>query len=231
MGELLCGGRLQKRLKNETDYLTCGWLDDERDRAFIGTSGGDMFILDIAKNPPNFLHTVDLGTKPTSQICVNRDSLLVAHCDCVSVLSFEEKGMERRMTRVGTHRSKYLDSSEATILAVTAAPERQLIFGGYSDGSVAIWRHLESEAFTVLQAHQCDCNTLKWVHSASWGSVLLTGGGDGKVTMWNLTGVSEDYAFWVPQGADTDQDGFPSLDASLVPLGGALGGSVAMSAA
>merc|ERR1712232_532040 len=48
-----------------------------------------------------------------------------------------------------------------------------------------------------------------------------------------MGGTSEDYAFWVPQGADTDQDGFPSLDASLVPIGtlGALGGTVAMPAA
>ncbi|CAE8635628.1 unnamed protein product, partial [Polarella glacialis] len=38
--ELVCGGRLLKRLRSDMDYLSSGFLDDERDRAFIGTSGG-----------------------------------------------------------------------------------------------------------------------------------------------------------------------------------------------
>merc|ERR1712194_223257 len=32
------------------------------------------------------------------------------------------------------------------------------------------------------------------------GPALLTGGGDGKVTTWNLSGNVQDYEFWTPPG-------------------------------
>mmetsp|Transcript_45660 Transcript_45660/g.105480 ORF Transcript_45660/g.105480 Transcript_45660/m.105480 type:complete len:538 (-) Transcript_45660:61-1674(-) len=199
--ELVCGGRLLKRLKSEMDYLTSGYLDDERDRAFVGTSGGDIFILDISRNPPHFLHTVELTSKPASAMCAVRDRFLVAHGDCVSVLSFESKGSERRIARLGAHRAKHLQEGEVTILSMAAAPERQLVFGGYSDGSVAIWSSHESEAVVVLRAHQCDTTQISWLEGTAWGPALFTGGGDGKVTTWSLAGTSdEELVFWTPQG-------------------------------
>merc|ERR1719291_662220 len=88
--ELLCGGRLMKRLRNESDYLSCGLLDDAQDRAYIGTSGGDLFILDISRNPPNFLHTMDFGNQAINMLCVCQETLLAATGDGISVLSFEE---------------------------------------------------------------------------------------------------------------------------------------------
>eukprot|EP00930_Biecheleria_cincta_P052125 TRINITY_DN37375_c0_g1_i1.p1 TRINITY_DN37375_c0_g1~~TRINITY_DN37375_c0_g1_i1.p1 ORF type:complete len:574 (-),score=99.60 TRINITY_DN37375_c0_g1_i1:53-1774(-) len=196
--ELLCGGRLQKRLRNEMDYLTSSHLDDETDRAFIGTSGGDLFILDIARNPPNFLHTVDMVTKPVSALCMSQDSLLVAHFDCISVLGLTPKGEERRMAKLGSYKAKHLHGSEVSILSLTAASERQLIFGGFSDGSVAIWTHRESEAVLVLQAHQEQVSQLVWVENAPWGPALYSGGGDGKVTSWVLNGTPEEYVLWAP---------------------------------
>lgn len=217
--ELLCGGRLFKRLRSEMDYLTCGALDDERDRAFIGTSGGDVFVLDIARNPPSFLHTVELGSRPCSQICAGKDALYIVHSDCVSVMSFEEKGNERQTKRVGSHRAKYLCAAETTLLSLALAPERELVFGGYSDGSVAIWRTRESEAVVVLQAHSCDTTQLAWVETPGWGPALMTGGGDGKVITWTLTGGGEEYSFWLPQSVD--EDGFPSLGIeTLLDIGG-----------
>lgn len=210
--ELVCGGRLIKRLKSETDYLSCGYLDDARDRAFIGTSGGDIFILDITKNPPNFLHNLEMSSKPVSMFCVALDKLLVAHGDCVSVLSFEEKGLERRMSRQGSHSSKHLSFEDLTILSVTAAPERGLIFGGYSDGSVAIWTTRETEAFIVLRAHSDNVTALCWLEGAPWGPALFSGGGDGKVTTWRMP--QDDLVFWTPREA-IDKD---SSDSSRTPL-------------
>lgn len=196
--ELVCGGRLMKRLRSELEYLSCGYLDEERDRAFIGTSGGDLFILDISKNPPNFLHTVDLVQKPLSAISVTKDSILVAHFDTVSVLSLEKKGEERRTTKLGGHRAKHLHGSEVSILSVTTSPDRGLVFGGYSDGSVAVWSARESEAVIIFQAHQCDVTQLVWLEDPPWGPMLYTGGGDGKVTTWKLVGKPEDYVLWAP---------------------------------
>jgi len=233
--ELTCGGRLLKRLRSEMDYLTSGYLDDVQDRAFIGTSGGDLFILDISRNPPSFLHTVELGAKPVSSMCVVRDNFLVANGDCISVMSMESKGQERRITRVGTHRSKHLCAGEVCILCMAAAPERQLIFGGYSDGSVAIWSTRESEAFVVVRAHPCDTSQVVWIEDAPWGPALLTGGGDGKVITWSMTANAEDYAFWSPTGAELEDTLFqsspgqlPANDDSLAAFEPSWGGSTDM---
>lgn len=200
----VCGGRLAKRLKSEADYLTCGYLDDEQDRAFIGSYGGDVFIYDIEKNPPNFLHTIELSSPPVSAMGRCNETFLVAHGDCISVYSFESKTMERRFSRLGCHRSKHLSLEETMILSLDFAPSRNLVFGGYSDGSVAIWSNRESEAFIVLRAHDCDTTNLVWIESAPWGPSLLTGGGDGKVVTWSLAGTEEDYSFWQPQLVESD---------------------------
>lgn len=203
--ELRCGGRLQKRLRGEMDYLTSCHLDDDNDRAFICTSGGDLFVLDISQNPPNFLHTVDLASKPASDIAFTQEHLLVAHADCVSALTLSGRGEESRINRLGSYRAKHLHESEVTLLSVAAAPDRDLLFGGFSDGSVAVWSLRESEAVLVLQAHQCDVTNLVWIEEPPWGPVLYTGGGDGKVTSWNLNLTAEEFALWAPIG------GLPAL--------------------
>eukprot|EP00931_Biecheleriopsis_adriatica_P052216 TRINITY_DN30355_c0_g1_i1.p1 TRINITY_DN30355_c0_g1~~TRINITY_DN30355_c0_g1_i1.p1 ORF type:complete len:560 (+),score=112.40 TRINITY_DN30355_c0_g1_i1:98-1777(+) len=198
--DLLCGGRLLKRLRSEMDYLTSCYLDDERDRAFIGTSGGDLFVLDISQNPPNFLQMVDMTSKPVTSIAVTQEHLLVAHCDCVSVMSPLTKGQEQRISKLHSHRAKHLHGSEVSILSVAAALERGLIFGGYSDGSVAVWKTTDAEAMLVLQAHQSDTTCIVWLEDLPWGPVLYTGGGDGKVTSWCLSGNPEDYVLLTPLG-------------------------------
>lgn len=200
----ICGGRLAKRLKSELDYLTTGYLDDEQERAFIGTSGAEVFIYDVSKNPPAFLHSIELSSKPVAAICRSLETCLIAHADCVSVFSFESKSLERRMSRLGCHRTKHLCQEETTILSLEVAPSQHLVFGGFSDGSVAIWLNREAEAFVVFNAHQCDTTKLVWVESEPWGPALLTGGGDGKVVTWSLTGSEEDYTFWSPQMVDSD---------------------------
>jgi len=200
--ELLCGGRLLRRLRSEADYLASGHLDDANDRAFVGTSGGDVFVLDISRNPPHFLHTLELGASPVSALCAVGERLLVAHGDCVSVMSLEAKGTEQRTRRLGAHRSRHLQEREgAAILCMAAAPERRLVFGGYSDGSLAVWSTRESEAFVVLRAHQGGTSQVAWLAGAPWGPALMTGGADGKVTTWSLAGGEDDFAFWTPQGA------------------------------
>merc|ERR1740121_1430133 len=141
-----------------------------------------------------------MSSKPVSSMCVVKDSLLVAHGECISVISLHSKGNERRMARLGGHQSKHLQAEEVTVLSVAAAPERGLVFGGYSDGSVAIWSSKESEAYIVLRAHQSETTQLEWLDGPPWGPALLTGGGDGKVTTWSLAGSQEDYVFWTPQG-------------------------------
>lgn len=197
---LLCGGRLLKRLRSESDYLTCGILDDAQDRAFIGTSGGDVFILDISRNPPNFLHTLQFGSKAIPKMCRTRDRLLVAAGASVAVISFEDKGKEERMARLGNYSCKHLPDDEVSLLSVTVAPERGLIFGGYDDGCVAVWSDRETEAIMVLKAHSNDVTHLAWSAALPWGPALFTGGGDGKVTTWLLSGSEEDYVLWSPQG-------------------------------
>jgi len=198
--ELVCGGRLMKRLKSESDYLTCGHLDDMQDRAYIGTSGGDIFILDISRNPPNFLHTLEMNGKPVTMMHVSMDRLMIAHADCITVMSFEAKTNEEKTKALGTHRARHLQADEVTILSVTTAPERNWIFGGYSDGSVAIWSTQESEALVVLGAHMSDVTQLVWLPCEPWGPALFTGGGEGKVTSWLLNGQVEEYALWSSQG-------------------------------
>lgn len=192
-----------KRLRGESDYLSSGCLDDERDRAFIGTSGGDVFILDIAMNPPNFLHTLELD-KPVSAIAIAREQVFIAHSDCISVFGVQAKGQEAKTAKVTSHRVRHLGIEDASILSVAVAPERDLVFGGYSDGSVVAWSSGESEALMVLKAHQCDATQLVWVESPPWGPSLFTGGGDGKVTQWQLAGGSDDYFLWRPQGVASE---------------------------
>lgn len=191
--ELLCGGRLQKRLKGEMDYLSSGYLDDDQDRAFIGTSGGDLFILDISRNPPNFLHTLELPSSPVTAMCLFKEMLLVAHCDCVTAFSLKPRSCEQNIVPASVYRSKHLHFEEAGILSVATADERDLIFGGFSDGSVAVWLSRESEAVLVFRAHSCDTTQLAWLQYFPWGPALLTGGGDGKITSWTLIGEAEDY--------------------------------------
>lgn len=221
--DLLCGGRLMKRLRGESDYLSCTCLDDENDRAIIGTSGGDVFILDISRNPPNFLHTLETSTKPVAAIVVTNQRVLVAHGDCVSVFGLQAKGQEEKTMRTGNHRVRHLTIEEVTILSVAVAPERDLVFGGYSDGSVAIWSGGELEAAIVVQAHQCDTTQLVWVDSGPWGPALFTGGGEGKVVTWHLAGGSEDYALWSARTLDTEDlasqvAAMPVISSSADPL-------------
>mmetsp|Transcript_22558 Transcript_22558/g.64986 ORF Transcript_22558/g.64986 Transcript_22558/m.64986 type:complete len:564 (+) Transcript_22558:112-1803(+) len=215
---LLCGGRLMKRLRSEADYLTCGILDDEQDRAFIGTSGGDIFVLDISRNPPNFLHTVQLGSKPISKMCVSKDRLLVATGAGVIAVSYEEKGKEERMSKLGRYSGKQLIDDEVSILSVASAPERDLIFGGFSDGTVAIWLGQQQEALIALAAHSDSVTQVAWVEEAPWGPALFTAGGDGKTSTWLLSGSVEDYVFWSPQaligGALTES--FGSVGAQVI---------------
>lgn len=199
--ELRCGGRLLKRLRSEMDYLTSCHLDDANDRALIGTSGGDVFILDISQNPPNFLHTVEMGTKPVSDMALTQENLLAAHSDCIAALTLAPRGEESSITRLGNYRVKHLHESEVSILSVAAAVQRDLVFGGYSDGSIAVWSMRATEAVLVLQGHQCDVTRLVWVEDPPWGPVLYSGGGDGKVTTWNLNGSAEDFASWAPASA------------------------------
>jgi len=199
--ELLCGGRLVKRLRNEADYLSCGLLDDAQDRAFVGSSGGDVFIFDISRNPPNFLFNLDFGSQGVSMMCPCQDKLFVASGECIFTVSLEEKGKEQRISKLGTHRCKYLAGGEATALSVATAPARGLVFGGFSDGSVAIWTAAEIEACIVFRAHDSDVTKLAWIELPTLGPTLYTGGGDGKITSWRLSGSVEDYTFWAPQQA------------------------------
>lgn len=197
--QLLCGGRLLKRLKTEQDYLTCGYLDEERDRVFIGSSGGDLFVFDIATNPPKFLHSLEMSTKPVSMLCHSGTSLFVGHGDGISVLSFEEPGHEQRMRRTHSYSSKHLHYEGLTILSVADAPHRGLVFGGYSDGSVAMWMSGDTESCMVLKAHESDVTNVAWIEDAPWGPALFTAGGDGKVTTWRLVGGPDDFVFWNAQ--------------------------------
>ncbi|CAK9097390.1 unnamed protein product [Durusdinium trenchii] len=234
--ELRCGGRLLKRLRSEMDYLTSCHLDDEHDRAFIGTSGGDVFVLDISQNPPNFLHMVDMGSKPVCDMALTQEHFLVAHSDCIAALTVAPRGEESRMARLGNYRVKHLHESEVSILSVTVAVQRDLVFGGYSDGSIAVWSMRATEAVLVLQGHQCDVTRLVWLEEPTWGPVLYSGGGDGKVTTWNLNGNAEDFALWAPASglnlldrgsnlAPQDNDAAlsafePSFDAAPAMMGG-----------
>merc|ERR1719193_2142416 len=120
-------------------------------------------------------------------MCPCQDKLLVASGECVLVASLEEKGREQRTSKSASHRCKYLGGGEATILSVAAAPARGLVFGGYSDGSVAIWSAAESEACIVFKAHQSDVTKLAWIEGPTLGPALYTGGGEGRVTKWRLS--------------------------------------------
>lgn len=86
---------------------------------------------------------------------------------------------------MANYRVKHLHESEVSILSVTAAVQRDLIFGGYSDGSIAVWSMRGREAVLVLQGHQCDVTRLVWLEDAPWGPVLYSGGGDGKAVAFN----------------------------------------------
>mmetsp|Transcript_73048 Transcript_73048/g.144847 ORF Transcript_73048/g.144847 Transcript_73048/m.144847 type:complete len:548 (+) Transcript_73048:40-1683(+) len=216
--ELLCGGRLIRRLKNESDYLTCGHLDDEAGRAFVGTSGGDVFVLDLSRNPPDFLHTLELNAGSIAAMRVAGSHFLIAHADCITVMSFEGKGSERRMIKLGCHRAKHLADGDVSILSMAVAPERQLVFGGYSDGSVAIWSNRDGEACIVLRAHQCDVTQIIWLGQEPWGPALYTGGGDGKVTTWRLNANEEDFTFWSPQTFGAEVSNIQAAAATIAPI-------------
>lgn len=219
--DLVCGGRLVKRLKNEGDYLTCGQLDDASNRAFIGTSGGDIFILDVSGNPPNFLHMIMLHTPMVSKMLVMEDKLYVAHHNCVTPFPFEPKGNEHKMKRGSNYTSRTLPPGEVTILSLAIAEERRWIFGGFDNGCVAIWDMDEKEALVILAAHDCDVTQIVWLPSRPWGPGFYSGGGDGKVTGWKLGGKPEDYALWCPLGSSLSNDPkdpfrMPTADATLI---------------
>mmetsp|Transcript_52920 Transcript_52920/g.126325 ORF Transcript_52920/g.126325 Transcript_52920/m.126325 type:complete len:540 (+) Transcript_52920:183-1802(+) len=214
--EVKCGGRLNKRMRTEADYPSAGYLDAVEERAFIGTTAGDVLILDVSKNPPGFLHTIELDAKPVSMMCPMQDKFLIAHGERVTVMSYEGKTLERRMVKLGSHRTKHLPVEEATILSLAISVDRGLVFGGYSDGSVAIWSCRDSEAFIVLKAHSSETTQLAWVEAAPWGPALFTGGGDGKVITWSLSENHEDCAFWQPQSVDMED--MPSINS--VPISG-----------
>lgn len=225
-----------KRLRDEMDYLTCGHLDDLQDRAFIGTSGGDIFVLDISKNPPSFLHTLAMNGKPVSMIAASMDSIFVAHADCVTTLSLEPKGSDEKIKKRNVYKSQHLSEDEALILSVVVAAERGWIFGGFSDGSVAMWSGQTEEALIVLGAHQCDVTQLAWLPCEPWGPALFTGGGDGKVTTWLMNGEAEEYAVWSQQelfsGDPSDPFSIPMAGPSAsLPMAPAVIGNPAAAAA
>merc|ERR1719310_847137 len=109
------------------------------------------------------------------------------------------------MNRLGCHKARHLlAEGGCTALSVAAAPERGLVFAGFSDGSVAVWTANESEAFMVTRCHDCDTTSVKWVQAgaAPWAPALITGGGDGKVITWNVGGSEEDFGLWSHNGVE-----------------------------
>jgi len=202
--EVKCGGRLSKRMRSEADYPSAGFLDGVGSRVFVGTTAGDVVILDVARNPPAFLHLIELETKPVCTMCIMGEHFLIAHGERVTVMSYENKTFERRMVKLGSHRSKQLADGVVTIMSLAVSVARGLVFGGYSDGSVAIWNRRDSEAYVVLKAHSSDVTQLFWLESAPWGPTLMTGGGDGKVITWTIAEEQEESGFWLPQAVDID---------------------------
>merc|ERR1719195_1167960 len=122
------------------------------------------------------------------------------------------------MIKLGCHRAKHLAEGDASILSMAVAPDRQLVFGGYSDGSVAIWSTSDGEACIVLRAHQCDVTQITWLGEGTGGPALYTGGGDGKVTTWKVNVKEEDLIFWSPQTFGAEVAAIQAAVASSVPI-------------
>eukprot|EP00435_Cladocopium_sp_Y103_P010953 s1767_g2.t2 len=93
---------------------------------------------------------VEMGAKPVSDMALMQENLLVAHSDCIADLTLA-RGEESSIARLGNYRVKHLHESEVSILSVAAAVQRDLLFGGYFDGSIAVWSMQATEAMESLE--------------------------------------------------------------------------------
>eukprot|EP00435_Cladocopium_sp_Y103_P006641 s1767_g2.t1 len=92
---------------------------------------------------------VEMGAKPVSDMALMQENLLVAHSDCIADLTLA-RGEESSIARLGNYRVKHLHESEVSILSVAAAVQRDLLFGGYFDGSIAVWSMQATEQVSLL---------------------------------------------------------------------------------
>lgn len=114
--ELLCGGKLKKRLPSG-GHLTCGVLEDANSeqeflnsRMFVGASHGEVFIFSTTVNPPQCLDTIqcDEGDSkaPVTALELAGPNLLVARkytCSIYRVGKVLEKGPKSKITRIAIY--------------------------------------------------------------------------------------------------------------------------------
>ncbi|CAD7972076.1 unnamed protein product [Amoebophrya sp. A120] len=212
------GGKLGKRLPEDT-YLTTCFLDSEQDRAFLGSSGYDVFVFSVANNPPEFLFhykfpLVDLGLNvvvshsQTNLLPIPLDGRYVAgigkggntmafaHSNVVTIFPYMARNQEQRMfDRKIVDFSAYEDSH---IVDLQVAADRSILVAGFSNGGIAMWNYDSPSPILVVQAHEGGVSRILWLDSLHpWGPALLSGGNEGKIHTWSFQAdVFNDYHHW-----------------------------------
>ncbi|KAF4756408.1 hypothetical protein FOZ63_019885 [Perkinsus olseni] len=229
-GQLYSGGRLNKRLKGSA-YLT-SVVVDSYGRAYIGSSGGEVFIFDTTTAPkPTFLHQFSSHDgSGVAALCIPRSLnssdpstvLLVAHDACVSMYDIQNPGYEKRMLRLKKVQypsfSRFVPpeytkrSSAGNVSCIAFNTERRMVAAGYTSGVVALWSlsaapedsPMMSAARLVTHPEAADVTAIIWTSS--------TGGDVGEADRI-YTGTEEGrIKIWTLPGTTEDYNHLPDID-------------------
>ncbi|CAD7936143.1 unnamed protein product [Amoebophrya sp. A25] len=233
------GGKIGKRLPEDV-YLTKCFLDADCGRAFLGTSGFDVLVFSVEKNPPEFLYhfefpsnnnidilsvspsqtnllPIPLDGRYVSGIARANNVIAIAHSNEVALFPYMPAKHEDRLFK-----KKIVDFcayEDSHIVDCSVASERSVIVAGYSNGGVAIWNYEAPTPLLVVQAHEGGVSRVLWLDSTHpWGPALLTGGNEGKVHTWSFDAdIFVDYKHWTPNKS------LPSATTASGGIGGANG--------
>jgi len=189
--QVISGGRLAKRLGDA--YLTSGLF--VKDCVVLGSSEDDLFVYNIAGNPPGFRSQAKvMSGGPINEIIAFGNSLLVAHGDRISHYPSPDP-QTGQLCRTAEFRTPHLQMPEYSLMSCHSADK--LILGAYNNGAVIGWSISEQEPLFALRTHEEGCRRIRW-QPPPWGPAFMTGGMDGKVLTWSMPLDVAQYSVWRP---------------------------------
>lgn len=170
--------------------LTCLYHDKERNRIFIGDSGGLIHVFSIKKYPPKRLTSIktSVTTSIKSIICSDDHKKLFAGTKDGTIMCFSLGGYGKE--KKDTVEYPYVLKGKTKCATLQWDESSQGILAGNESGNCAVWSPETNKCEYVFNAHLNKVTSLYWNPGER---KLISGSVDGKIKVWQLPKV------WVDQ--------------------------------
>eukprot|EP00743_Colponemidia_sp_Colp-15_P011295 GILK01012579.1.p1 GENE.GILK01012579.1~~GILK01012579.1.p1 ORF type:complete len:553 (+),score=86.87 GILK01012579.1:19-1677(+) len=176
--KVINGGSLAKRLGS--NHLTCCIFHASTKRAFLGSSGRDIYVYSLESTPPQLLTTVTGQAGPISCMDFDGRHLIFGDGTVAAVWLIEGKGRERRSRQAALFRSL---TEGDLVRSVRYSSHLRHVVAGYESGSVVTWAPVSGSFSAAIKAHDAAVTVIRFYDS---GRTLFTGGADGLLKMFSF---------------------------------------------